>query len=134
MGIPIDSVGKPGGTEFAPRALRDAGVVAALGADDLGNLDVRIIGPGRDPASGIVGYDTVVETCEGIRDALAPVLAEGRFVVVLGGCCALVPGVAAALREAGVDGAGLAYIDGHLDTYDPARRRPARPPTCRSRP
>ena len=37
----------------------------------------------------------------------------------MGGCCSLVPGVAAALRLSGAGPVGLAYIDGHLDTYDP---------------
>ena len=38
---------------------------------------------------------------------------------MLGGCCTLVPGVAAALRLAHSGPLGLAYIDGHIDTYDP---------------
>ena len=58
-------------------------------------------------------------TCEGVRDGIAPLLQSGAFTVVLGGCCSLVPGVAAALRLAGEGPVGLAYIDGHLDTYDP---------------
>jgi arginase len=116
VGVPIDSLGKPGGTELAPRALRDAGIVEALGARDAGDLPVRIVGEERDPESGIVGYPTVVTTGTGIRDGIAPLLDDGSFVTVLGGCCALIPGVAAALRETG-ERVGLAYIDGHMDTY-----------------
>ena len=40
-----------------------------------------------------------------------------EFVTVLGGCCALIPGVAAALRDSADGPLGLAYIDGHMDTY-----------------
>ncbi len=98
---------------------REQGIVEALGARDAGDLPVRIVGEERDPASGIVGYPTVVTTCEGVRDGIAPLLQSGAFTVVLGGCCSLVPGVAAALRLAGDGPVGLAYIDGHLDTYDP---------------
>jgi arginase len=82
------------------------------------DLDVRIVGTERDPESGIVGYPTVVSTCKGVRDGVAPLIRDGAFPVVLGGCCTLVPGVAAALRAADPGSAGLAYIDGHLDLYD----------------
>ena len=119
VGVPIDSLGKPGGTELAPGVWREAGIAEALGARDAGDLPVRIVGEERDPASGIVGYPTVVTTCEGVRDGVSPLLASGAFAVVLGGCCSLVPGVAAALRRVAEGPVGLAYIDGHLDTYDP---------------
>jgi arginase len=118
VGVPIDSYGKPGGTELAPATLRELGIVEALGARDAGDLDVRIVGTERDEASGIMGYPSVVETSRGIRDGLGPLLREDAFLVVLGGCCTLVPGVAAALRLAHSGPLGLAYIDGHLDTYD----------------
>ena len=119
VGVPIDSLGKPGGTELSPGVWREQGIVGALGARDAGDLPVRIVGEERDRVSGIVGYPTVVATCEGVRDGLAPLLAGGAFPVVLGGCCSLVPGVAAALRAGDAGPVGLAYIDGHLDTYDP---------------
>ena len=119
VGVPIDSLGKPGGTELAPGALREHGIAEALGARDAGDLPVRIVGEDRDPASGIVGYPTVVTTCEGVRDGIAPLLRSGAFTVVMGGCCSLVPGVAAALQLSGDGPVALAYIDGHLDTYDP---------------
>lgn len=119
VGVPIDSLGKPGGTELSPGVWREQGIAGALGARDAGDLPVRIVGEARDPASGIVGYPTVVATCEGVRDGIAPLLQSGAFTVVMGGCCSLVPGVAAALRLSGDGPVGLAYIDGHLDTYDP---------------
>ena len=67
----------------------------------------------------MLAYDAVVEASRGIRDGLAPLLADDPFLIVLGGCCTLVPGVAAALRLAHSGPLGLAYIDGHMDTYDP---------------
>jgi arginase len=118
VGVPIDSYGTPGGTELAPATLRELGIVDALGARDAGDLSVRIVGTERDAASGILGYPSVLETSRGIRDGLEPLLRDNTFLVVLGGCCALVPGVAAALRLAHNGPLGLAYIDGHLDTYD----------------
>jgi arginase len=118
VGVPIDSLGRPGGTELAPDALRSAGVVDALGAIDAGDLDVRIVGADRDPSTGIVGYPTVLASVRGVRDGLAPHLAAGRFPVVLGGCCTLVPGAVAAARMTTSDPLGLVTIDGHLDLYD----------------
>jgi arginase len=118
VGVPIDSYGTPGGTELAPATLRELGIVEALGARDAGDLGVRIVGTDRDPASGMLAYDSVVAASRGIRDGLEPLLREDAFLVVLGGCCTLVPGVAAALRLAHSGPLGLAYIDGHMDTYD----------------
>jgi arginase len=118
VGVPIDSLGTPGGTEGAPGALRRTGIVEELAARDAGDLAVRIVGTGRDLESGIVGYPSVVRTCEGVRDGIEQLLRAGAFPVVLGGCCALVPGVAAGVRRAHPGPAGLAYVDGHLDLYD----------------
>ena len=36
---------------------------------------------------------------------------------LVGGCCTLVPGALAGARD-GLGQVGLAYVDGHLDTYD----------------
>ncbi len=55
IGVPIDSVGRAGGTEHAPRALREAGLLEALGALDGGDLDVRIRGEERDPCDRACG-------------------------------------------------------------------------------
>lgn len=118
VGVPIDSLGTPGGTELAPAALRHAGIIAALGARDGGDLAVRIEGTERDLDSGIVGYPSVVRTCESVRDGVERLLRDGAFPVVLGGCCSLVPGVAAGMRRAHPGPSGLAYVDGHLDLYD----------------
>ena len=87
-------------------------------AGDAGDLEVRIAGTERDPATGIVGYPSVLETVRGVRDGLAPHLAAGRFPVVLGGCCTLIPGAVAAARGATGQPVGLVTIDGHLDLYD----------------
>jgi arginase len=119
VGVPIDSYGTPGGTELAPATLRELGIVEALGARDAGDLGVQIRGTERDQASGMFAYESVVAASRGIRDGLAPLLRDDPFLVVLGGCCTLVPGVAAALRLAHSGPLGLAYIDGHMDTYEP---------------
>src|SRR6478735_6286741 len=100
VGVPIDSVGRAGGTERAPRALREAGLVAALGAGDAGDLDVHIHGEERDAATGLVGAPDVLAMTPVIADAVAGIVATGARPLVLGGCCALLPGALAGFRRA----------------------------------
>ena len=117
LGIPIDSAGGPIGTTFMPRVLREAGVVEALGATDLGDLDVLIDPPARDPRTGIVGSDSVLAVTRTIRDAVARDTDPDGTLVLLGGCCTLAVGAIAGLRDR-VGDIGVVYIDGHLDLYD----------------
>jgi arginase len=117
LGVPIDSVGGAIGTTFMPSVLRDAGVVEALGAKDLGDLDTLIEPPERDPATGIVGSDSVLRVTRTIRDAVGGAADPAALTVILGGCCTLAVGAIAGLRDA-VGDVGVVYCDGHLDLYD----------------
>jgi arginase len=117
IGVPIDSVGRSGGTEQAPRALREAGVVGLLGASDRGDLDVRIRDVHRDPETGVVGSDDVLAMTAAVRTAVRDAVAAGERPFVLGGCCSLLPGALAGVRD--VSGPlGVANVDGHVDVYD----------------
>jgi arginase len=130
LGIPIDCLGAVAddspafGTEKAPAALRRLGVVARLAARDAGDLPVRLVGPEPDPHLGVVGGLTVATTTLAIRDAVAHVVAAGDVPVLLGGCCTLVPGAVAGLRDA-AGPVGLVYIDGQLD-LDTERTSPTK--------
>jgi arginase len=117
LGVPIDSVGRSGGTELAPAALREAGLVERLGAADRGDLDVRIRGEERDPDTGIVGSPDVLAMTTVVRAAVAEMVAAGERPLVLGGCCSLVPGALAGVRDV-VGSVGIANVDGHVDAYD----------------
>lgn len=122
LGVPVDSVaspswGPPFGTERSPAVLRSLGLAAGLGAEDLGDLDVRIVGPAREPVSGIVGWPSVAATTTTVRAAVADLLSAGRRPLLVGGCCALVMGAVAGARDA-TGRLGLAYADGHVDVYD----------------
>jgi arginase len=117
IGVPIDSVGRAGGTEHAPAALREAGLVERLGIADRGDLDVRIRGEERDPETGIVGSPDVLAMTRTLREAIGEMVSAGERPLVLGGCCSLVPGALAGVRDAaGV--VGIANVDGHVDVYD----------------
>jgi arginase len=118
IGVPFDSVGRGGGTETAPSALRDLGLPQALGARDEGDLAVRIRGEERDPDTGLVASDDVLESTTLIRRVVAATIEAGERPFLLGGCCAELPGVLAGARDALGAPLGLAHLDGHLDLYD----------------
>jgi arginase family enzyme len=67
IGVPIDSVGRAGGTEHAPAAVRERDLLARLGAEDRGDLDVRIHGERRDPATGVIGIEDTLATTQAVR-------------------------------------------------------------------
>jgi len=117
IGVPIDSVGRSGGTEYAPAALRELGVVDALRGKDGGDLDVSIRGDERDPDTGILGSPDVLRTTATIRAAVAEQVSGGARPLLLGGCCAELPGALAGARDA-LGEVGLVHVDGHLDLYD----------------
>ena len=117
IGVPIDSVGRAGGTEHAPAALRRAGLVERLGIADRGDLDVRIRGEERDAETGIVGSPDVLAMTGVVREAIREMVAAGERPLVLGGCCSLVPGALAGVRDA-AGAVGIASVDGHVDVYD----------------
>ena len=117
VGVPVDSVGRSGGTENAPAALRELGLLEALGGDDAGDLEVRIRGEERDPATGIVASADVLATTATVRDGVAEIVGAGRRPFLVGGCCSEVPGALAGARDA-LGRVGLAYLDGHMDLYD----------------
>lgn len=118
IGVPVDSVGRSGGTETAPAVLRELGLPQALGARDEGDLAVRIRGEERDPASGLVASADVLWTTDAVRAAVAAALAAEERPFLIGGCCAELPGALAGARDALGAPLGLAHIDGHLDLYD----------------
>jgi arginase len=117
IGVPIDSVGQAGGTELAPAALRARGLLDRIGARDAGDLAVRIRDHARDPETGVVGIGDVLEVTRAVRTAVRDAVAAGERPLLLGGCCSLVPGALAGVRDA--NGAiGIVNVDGHVDVYD----------------
>ncbi len=117
IGVPIDSVGRSGGTEHGPAALRELGLPAALGGPDGGDLDLRIRGEERDPETGILASADVLAVTEAIRATVAERVAAGGRPFLAGGCCAELPGALAGARDA-LGSIGLVHLDGHLDLYD----------------
>lgn len=117
IGVPIDSVGRSGGTEGSPRALRELGLLGALGGADRGDLDVSVRGEERDPETGLLGSADVLATTAAIRAAVDEAIGEGATPFLAGGCCAELPGALAGARDR-LGEVGLIHLDGHQDLYD----------------
>jgi arginase len=115
LGVPIDSVGQPGGTELGPEALRER--FAGSGIADAGDTKTRLRGGVMDESTGWLDFDQVCDLTSEVRARVAELVGRGRVPVVLGGCCTLVPGALAGARDALGD-CGIAYVDGHFDLYE----------------
>lgn len=114
LGVPIDSVGKAGGTENGPARLRE--LLSAFDLADDGDTSQQIRGLERDPRNGWLAFDDVVKMTSEVRARVAGLTAEGKIPVILGGCCTLLPGALAGARDS-LGEIGLAYFDGHLDLF-----------------
>ena len=124
LGAPMESESLLEGVNLMPAALRDAGLDAALrkvgiAVADLGELDIHITDHVRDPATGIIAYRQVCDATETIREGIPQLLDSPDIPLVIGGCCGILVGIFAALRER-YQRVGLAFVDGHLDYYDGA--------------
>ena len=98
----------------APQALREAGLAAALGATDVGDVTPE---PYRDfvrPSVGARNQQEVQRT-DALAARVASTLATGAFPIVLGGDCSVVLGCLLGARRAGSRPIGLAYLDAHAD-------------------
>jgi arginase len=95
------------------------GLGKRLGAHDQGDLPIAIGDPRRDPLTGVIGFQDVCAASEAMRDAMLAAFRRGEHPLVVGGCCTLLIGVAAALNI-GWGRAGLAYVGGRLNFYDGA--------------
>lgn len=117
IGAPLDSSGRDRGDARGVAALRAAGLAAAAGARDAGDLEIAITDPSRDVETGLVGYLQVERATRELRRAVASTLAAGERPLVVGGDCTLVPGALAGARDH-AGRLGLAFVDGHVDALD----------------
>ena len=107
---------KPTGVEHAPAALRSAGLLERLSAEDGG-----IVYPSspynavRDPDTLMLNTSAVRSYSNDLAIPIASALEKNKFPLVLGGDCSIVLGALHALREQ--NAIGLLYIDGHADFY-----------------
>jgi arginase len=119
IGAPLNSSARSGAEELAPAALREAGLLDRLSAEDEGDIAARVGPAERDPASGVLGLPGLLAAGDELRDRVATVMASARRPLVVGGDCSLLLGVGFALRRR-LERPGLWFVDGHTDTYDGA--------------
>jgi arginase len=123
IGIRPYDDGTPRGLDRAPAALRRQGVVERLGAKDAGDL---VAPPYRDlvrPAGRPRNEADVEAYSRALAVRVESAIAEGSFVLVLGGDCSVVLGALLGARRAARGPVGLAYVDGHADFATPAESR-----------
>lgn len=114
---PLDSSGARRGEERAPAALRRAGLLDALAADDDGPIDeARLRDPHREPASGVIDAAGLVRAGAAISARIGGLIADGHRPLVLGGDCAILPGICRALPRT----TELWFVDAHPDFLDGA--------------
>ena len=108
---------RPTGVEHLPEALKAAGLQAGLNAEYAGRVEPLPYNPRRDPETLILNPDPLRAYSLRLAEAVAGVLRQNKFPLVLGGDCSNIIGIMLALRRAGRY--GLFFIDGHADFYQP---------------
>jgi arginase len=106
--------------ERLPQALRAAGLLPGLRAEDAGrvpDLNDRY-DPVRDPATGLLNGEAIRDVSHRLAAAVGRLLDGGRFPVVLGGDCSVLLGALLARRRRGRT--GLVFLDAHADFCQPA--------------
>ena len=123
IGIRPYDDGTPRGLDRAPAAFRRRGLVERLGARDAGDI---VAPPYRDferPPARPRNEADVEAYSRALATRVESVVAERRFVLVLGGDCSVVLGGVLGARCAVGGPVGLAYVDGHADFATPAESR-----------
>ena len=119
LGAPMESEALLEGVNLMPAALRAAGLVDALVGVDLGDLPISITDSARDPSTGLVAYEQIRAATGLVRNGVLDLLRRPGLPLVIGGCCGVLVGIFAALRQH-AGRTGLAFVDGHYDFYDGA--------------
>lgn len=108
---------KPSGVEMLPDALKQAGLIEGLQADDAVRLEAPAYNPERDTATLLLNLYSIRAFSLQLAEKVIEVRRKGHFPVVLGGDCSILIGCMLALRRLGQY--GLFFIDGHADFYQP---------------
>lgn len=123
IGIRPYDDGQPRRVDRAPATLRELGLVARLGARDLGDV---LPAPYRDftrPPGRVRNESEVREYSLALAERVESAVATGAFALVLGGDCSIVLGAVLGARAAVAGAIGLAYVDGHADFGTPQESR-----------
>ena len=109
---------RPNGVEKLPEVLLGHGLCERVQGRRAGRVVPDApYDPKRDPETLTLNARAIADYTRKLADAVAPLLDDGAFPVVLGGDCSIVLGPALALHRRGRY--GLLFIDGHADFYQP---------------
>ncbi len=118
LGVPSAAGANRPGVDAAPRAIRAAGLLPALGARGLDPIDLVDLAlfPFRADDEHPHSRNVAGVTCavQAVIDEMSRALAEG-WALVLGGGCSLLPGVVAGLRRHSGQTPGVVLLDAHAD-------------------
>lgn len=127
VGIPSYSGGLYSGTEMAPEALREAGLVQVLNSkevevEDLGDISVSSFMPRNNvppirnwPAPRIIWEEMIKQSEKWFNDE--------EFTLILGGDCSIITGTIKGLYNRYKNNTYLLCIDAHLDAVKPSPER-----------
>ncbi|WP_169745069.1 arginase family protein [Cryptosporangium arvum] len=117
--VPFNSSGAADGVARAPSALLDAGLAARLPGARVVDAAVPTGDAARGP-SGLASENALAAMVESVSERVLDAWAADRLPVVLGGDCPVLLGALRAADRRGY-GAGLVFVDGHEDAWDPHR-------------
>jgi arginase len=108
---------RPSGVEHMSENLLGRGLARRIGAHRVERIEPPGYDAHRDSETRTLNAHAIAEWTPHLADVIERVIERGDFPVVLGGDCSIVLGSMLALRRHGR--AGLLYIDGHADFYQP---------------
>jgi arginase len=103
----------------APQVLRERGLIARLGATDLGDVAPPRYRDFVRPPNRARNEDQLVAYSRSLAQRVFAAIAHGQFGVVVGGDCSIVLGCLIGARKKTGDAVGLVYVDAHADFASP---------------
>ncbi len=107
----------------APQVLRERDLIARLRAADLGDVAAPLYQDFVQPPNRARNEHQVVAYSRSLAQRVSSGIAQGRFVLVIGGDCSVVLGCLMAARRKAADAVGLVYVDAHADFASPDESR-----------
>src|SRR6266511_885843 len=123
LGVPTNSAGTTSGVALAPTTLREVGLFDALrhhtDVHDYGDVMLPDPSPERDLITHLLDHQGLIALVTRVRQAIASILDDGLFPLVIGGDCPLLLGCLVAAKSH--ERIGLLFVDGHEDAYLPVQ-------------